>query len=40
MKLQYIGRQGLCRYYWRLMRDGSRIMYAKTDGGVLQPVAK
>ena len=39
MKLIFIGRQGLCRYYWRVFRDGTRVMYAKVDGGILQPVA-
>lgn len=39
MKLQYIGRQGGCRYYWRVFGNGARILYAKVDGGILQPVA-
>ena len=38
MKLQYIGRQGFCRYYWRIYNE-FKIMYAKVDGGILQPVA-
>ena len=39
MKLRFIGRQGTCRYYWRIFRDGWRTMYAKVDGGTLGPVA-
>lgn len=39
MKLRYLGREGSCRYYWRIFRDGARIMYARVDGGILQPVA-
>lgn len=39
MKLRYLGRQGMCRYYWRVFRDGYCTMYAKVDGGTLQPVA-
>lgn len=39
MKLMYIGRQGSCRYYWRIFRGGWKIMYAKVDGGTLQPLA-
>lgn len=39
MHLQYIGRQGSCRYYWRLFCNGSRALYAIVDGGSLQPVA-
>jgi hypothetical protein len=38
MRLIYIGRQGYCRYYWRVFRDGSKVLYAKVDSGVLQPV--
>jgi hypothetical protein len=39
MKLRYIGRQGSCRYYWRIFRDGWKVLYAKVDGEILQPVA-
>ena len=39
LKLQFIGRQGGCRYYWRLFRDSTRTLYAKVDGDVLGPVA-
>jgi hypothetical protein len=39
MKLRYIGRQGSCRYYWRIFCNGAKILYAKVDGGTLQPVA-
>lgn len=39
IKLEYIGRQGMCRYYYRIFKNGTKVMYAKVDGGFLQPVA-
>jgi hypothetical protein len=39
MNLEYLGRQGMCCYYWRVFRDGSKVLYARVDGGTLQPVA-
>jgi hypothetical protein len=34
-RLKYIGRQGFCRYYWRLFRDSRMppVLYCKVDGG-------
>jgi hypothetical protein len=29
----------MCRYWWRVFRNGDRVMYGKVDGGILQPVA-
>lgn len=39
IRLEYIGRQGMCRYYWRVFLNGTRVLYAKVDKGLLQPVA-
>lgn len=39
MRLRYIGRQGSCRYWWRLFSQGVKCMYAKPDRGTLGPVA-
>jgi hypothetical protein len=25
----------MCRYWWRVFRDGSRVLYAKVDGGLV-----
>jgi len=34
-----MGRQGFCRYWWRIFSNGAKVMYCKTDGGNLEPVA-